>query len=60
MLLSDSWFKMYVALPVLSLVTLFVFPIMLYWSKRMQVDWLYSRARSLGDATHIFIIGRGK
>ena len=60
LLLHTSKFKKWVLLPILSIVTLFYFPVRLYWSRRMQQKWLYDRANSLEEATDIFIIGRGK
>ena len=60
LLLEFSAVKCFVLLPLLSLLTLFYFPIKLYWSKRMQGDWLYNVARDLSTATHIYIVGRGK
>ncbi len=60
LLLESSSFKRWVVLPILSILTLFYFPIKLYWSKRMQGDWLYSVAGDLNTATHIYIVGRGK
>jgi hypothetical protein len=60
LLLESSNFKRWVVLPLLSILTLFYFPIKLYWSKRMQGDWLYSVAGDLNTATHIYIVGRGK
>jgi hypothetical protein len=60
LLLESSSLKRWVVLPILSILTLFYFPIKLYWSKRMQGDWLYSVAGDLSTATHIYIVGRGK
>lgn len=60
MLLQTSWFKRLVVFPLLSILTLFYFPISLYWNKRMQGTWLYSRAARLAEATHIYIVGRGE
>jgi len=59
-LLKSSGFKTYIVVPFLSLLTVFVFPIVLYWSKRLQGSFFYSRADSLQNATHIYIVGQGK
>jgi hypothetical protein len=60
LLLEASAIKRWLLLPLLSILTLFYFPIKLYWNRRMQGDWLYSTARDLNTATHIYIVGRGK
>lgn len=52
--------KRWVICPLLSILTVFIFPIMLYWSKRMQVNWLYSRVGSIYDATNLHIVSRDK
>jgi len=59
-LLTESCAKQWLLAPLLSLLTIFVFPVLLYWSKPMQRDWIYSRALSVARATHIYIEGRGK
>ena len=41
-LLRENMFKKWVVVPLLSIVTLFVWPIFLYWRIPMQRDWLYS------------------
>ena len=46
--------------PLLSLLTLLIFPLLLYWWTTLQRDWLYSRATSLTAATHIYVRGQGK
>jgi hypothetical protein len=60
MLLQKSWFKRLVVFPLLSILTLFFLPIWLYWNKRMQGWWFYSRAARLAEATHVYIVGRGE
>lgn len=45
-------------MPLISLFTLFIWPVFLYWSKPMQRDWLYKRATDIRTATHIYIRGR--
>jgi len=46
-LLCRSNFKRWLVLPLLSLLTLFIFPVLLYWRKNLQRDWLYSKATSV-------------
>lgn len=60
LLLQKDNIKRWILLPLLSIFTLFFFPIRMYWNRRMQADWLFKRATSLADATNIFIVGRGK
>ena len=52
--------KRFIICPLLSILTVFVFPIMLYWSKRMQANWLYNRVGSIYDATNLYIVSRDK
>jgi hypothetical protein len=59
-LLTANNLKRWFLVPILSILTLFYFPVRLYWNKRMQERWFYSRATGLADATHVFIVGRGK
>jgi len=58
-LLKRNKFKQWFVVPVLSLISLLTFPVLLYWKKPLQRDWLYSRATSIERATHIYIEGRG-
>lgn len=60
LLLNKDYFSRLIVVPLLSLLTVFVFPLKLYWSKRMQMDWLYKRALSLDSAKYLMIVGRGK
>ena len=59
-LLTKDPIKRWLVAPLLSLITLFVWPIFLYWKIPMQRDWLYNRAVSVDRATHLYIEGRGK
>ena len=59
-LLRKSCTYQYLLVPILSLLTLLVFPLVLYWKVTMQRDYLYKRATSVDTATHIYIEGRGK
>ena len=56
-LLTASKLMMWVTLPILSLLTLFVWPIILYWSKPKQRDWLYRPAKAIDTATHLYVEG---
>ena len=57
-LLTESKLKQWVVMPLLSLVTLFVWPILVYWKIPMQRDWLYSQATSVQTASHLYIEGK--
>jgi len=58
LLLTESCIKQWLLVPLVSLFTILVFPVFLYWSKPMQSRWLYSRATSVDDATHLYVEGR--
>ena len=57
-LLTASKLKQWVVAPILSLLSLLVWPVFLYWYKTMQRDWLYRPATSIDSATHLYIEGR--
>jgi len=59
-LLNKESFCHYILLMILSVITLFIFPLKLYWSRRMQADWLYKRGERIDSSSHLLIIGRGK
>ena len=50
--------KRWLVVPIMSLLTIFVWPVFLYWKKPLQRDWLYKRAQSIEAATHIYIEGK--
>ena len=57
-LLRHDPLKAYLVTPILAIVTLFSWPIILYWSVERQRDRLYKKAHSIADATHVYIRGR--
>lgn len=57
-LLQFSAFWSYVIVPLLSLVTLFVLPIRMYWSQTLTAKYCYNRVRSLEEADHLLITGK--
>ena len=59
-LLNASCFKTWVIVPLLSIITAFVFSVFLFWKPALQRDWMYKRAKSVKDATHVYIEGSGK
>jgi hypothetical protein len=50
----------YFVIPLLSILTCMIFPLVLYWRIQMQASWLYKRAHSAQEATHLLVISRGK
>lgn len=48
---------LYVALPVLSMLTFLILPILVYWKKNWQLKLFYSRTNNRDEATHILIEG---
>ena len=54
-LLKYSCLKSWLLVPLLSVLSLFAFPVFLYWKVVLQRDWLYTRATSVQGATHIYI-----
>ena len=46
-LLYRSNCKRFLVVPLFSLLTILVFPVLLYWKKTLQRDWLYSRSTSV-------------
>ena len=60
LLLETSWLKRLLVVPLLSILTLLIFPLKLYWSPRWRANWFYRRATGMHNATNVFIVGRGK
>jgi hypothetical protein len=59
-LMRANWAKRLLLVPLLSILTLLIFPIFLYWSAYIRSQWFYSTAHTLEEATHVLIVGRGK
>lgn len=59
-IIKANWVKRLLVVPLLSLLTIFIFPIFLYWRADMRAQWFYSTVQTLDDATNILIVGRGK
>ena len=57
-LLRASKTKQWLLTPFLSIVTLFVWPLVLYWSVIKQRDWLYKTVDSIDQATYIYLESR--
>ena len=59
-LLSFNCFKAYFIVPVVCVLTFFIYAVVLYWSVDQQKKFFYSEANSVKTATHIYIRGKGK
>ena len=57
-LLRVDLLKRWLLVPIVSLLTVFAFPLLLYWRKSMQRDWLYLKVNQVEKASHIYIEGR--
>ena len=57
-MLSFNSFKAYLLVPILSLLTVFILPLRLYWSADLRSKYLYSQVNSLNDADHILVRGK--
>ena len=59
-ILMDSRLKQFLLVPLVSILSLLIFPIVLYWSPQKQEKWLYRRAKDIQEGSHVFIEGQGK
>ena len=55
--LQFSPLKAYLLMPILSVITLFILPICVYWYTSLKVKYLYYENVSLDQATHVLIKG---
>jgi len=55
-----DWLKRLLVVPILSILTILILPLILYWSPRARAFCLYSQATSLENATTVLVVGRGK
>ena len=60
LLLRSDKLKRWLLVPLLSILTIFVLPLVLYWRAGLRKKWLYSRAMAIEQATHVYIRGQGK
>jgi hypothetical protein len=58
-LLQHSFFKAYVVVPILSILTLFFVPLKMYWDKELNARMIYNVVADLAQATHVLVRGRG-
>ena len=52
-----SYLKMLLVVPVLSVITGFVFALCLYWYPGMRKKWMYHECKGAHKATHMFVEG---
>jgi hypothetical protein len=57
-MLQFSYFKTFVILPILSLLTVFILPIRMYWFSHLRARYMYSRVKSLQECTDLLVHGR--
>ena len=57
-ILKVDCLKRFLLVPLLSILTILIFPICLYWYCDWRKKYLYSEAGSLKEATHIYIVGK--
>ena len=57
-MLRFDYLKSYLLLPFLSLITVFVLPLRMYWNTKLVARYMYSRADTLSEATHLLIRGK--
>ena len=57
-MIQFSCCKTYLVLPILSLLSLFILPVRMYWSVPLQKKYMYNDASELGQATHLLVHGR--
>jgi hypothetical protein len=53
--LKFSWLKTLLVIPLLSVLTIFILPLVLYWSVTCRAWWVYTRVTSVKEATHVLI-----
>lgn len=54
--LKFSWLKVLLVIPLLSVLTIFILPLVLYWSVTLRAWWVYTRVASVKEATHVLIL----
>jgi hypothetical protein len=56
--MRQNLFKTYFLVPILSLMSLFILPLKMYWSSELCCDMLYDVVEDINKATHVRISGR--
>ena len=50
--------KAYLVVPLLSVLSLMILPLSMYWSCEKQAEWLYTMTRSLDQADSLLVRGK--
>jgi hypothetical protein len=58
-LLRHSWFKAYILVPILSILTIFILPLKMYWSSTLYAKMIMNPVTNIMKATHVLVKGRG-
>ena len=53
-----SWVKVFLLVPILSIVSVFVVPLLMYWHIRIYVYFLFTPVEGINYATHVYIRGK--
>lgn len=56
--MRQNIFKTYFLVPLLSILTIFILPLKMYWSSELCCDMLYDIVDDINKATHVKIVGR--
>lgn len=59
-LLRVSLVKSLILVPILSLLTCFIFALVLYWYPRHRAKYIYSVVEMISEATHVAVTGISK
>jgi len=57
-MLQFSWFKSFVVVPILSLLTIGIFAICLYWKISLRAKWRYNRVQTISETGYCLVQGR--
>ena len=57
-LLHTNCLKQWLLFPILSLLTIFIFPLIVYWRPALNARYRYSTHHSINTASHVLIRGR--
>ncbi len=57
-LMRTSFVKSYLVVPILSLLTIFVLPLKMYWDNALYAKWIFNHVTQIDQATHVLIKGR--
>lgn len=57
-LLQHSFFKAYIVVPIISILTLFFVPLKMYWNNELNARMIYNVVADLAQATHVLVRGR--